>query len=48
MFEQIGRNYNWYPNTAIALCAISYDGLHEIPPEVTSATGLTVVWGPGV
>jgi hypothetical protein len=46
VFERIGRNYNWYPNTAIALCAISYDGLHEIPPEVASSTGLTVVWGP--
>lgn len=46
VFEQSGRHYGWYPSTAIALCAISYDGLHEIPIEVASSTGLTVVWGP--
>ena len=46
VFAHIGRNYDYYPNTALQLCAISYDGLHEIPIEVASSTGLTVVWGP--
>jgi hypothetical protein len=46
VFVHIGRNYDYYPNTALQLCAISYDGLHEIPPEVSSTTGLVVIWGP--
>ncbi|MFZ5637273.1 MAG: lipase family protein [Pseudomonadota bacterium] len=46
VFEQIGRNYDWYPNTAIALCAISYDDMGAIPGEVENQTGLKVVWGP--
>lgn len=46
VFAHIGRNYDYYPNTALQLSAISYDGLHEIPIEVSSTTGLTVVWGP--
>ncbi len=46
VFAHIGRNYDYYPNTALQLCAISYEGLHEIPIEVSASTGLTVVWGP--
>jgi hypothetical protein len=46
VFEQIGRHYDWYPNTAIALCAISYDDMSAIPNEVANQTGLKVVWGP--
>lgn len=46
VFEQIGRNHDWYPATAIALCAISYDDVSAIAGEVESQTGLKVVWGP--
>ncbi len=46
VFENIGRNYAYYPNTAIALCAISYDDMSAIPTEVANQTGLQVVWGP--
>jgi hypothetical protein len=46
VFEQIGRNYDWYPATSIALCAISYDDMAAIPGEVAQQTGLQVVWGP--
>ncbi len=46
VFENIARNYDFYPNTAIALCAIAYDRMSAIPAEVASQTGLQVVWGP--
>jgi Lipase (class 3) len=46
VFARIGRRYNYYPNTAIALAAIAYDHMNAIPGEVSSATGLQVVWGP--
>lgn len=46
VFDQIGRKYDWYPNTAIALCAICYDDMGAIPREVATQTGLQVVWGP--
>ncbi|MCG6904659.1 MAG: hypothetical protein LJE68_18460 [Rhodobacter sp.] len=41
-----GNPYNYYPNTAIGLCAIAYDDVAEIPPAVKSQTGLDVIWGP--
>lgn len=44
--EQIGRNYNHYPNTAIALSSIAYDAMAQITAETRSQTGLDVVWGP--
>jgi len=46
VFAHIGRGYDYYPNTAIQLCVISYGGMQDIPRQVSSATGLTVVWGP--
>ena len=46
VFDNIGRNYDFYPNTALQLCSIAYDGMSVIPGEVFSSTGLTVVWGP--
>ena len=46
VFDNIGRNYDFYPNTSIVLCAIAYDDMSVIPGEVASQTGLRVVWGP--
>lgn len=46
VFAFIGRSYDYYPNTAIQLCALSYGGMQHIPRDVLSTTGLTVVWGP--
>jgi lipase (class 3) len=38
--------YNYYPNTAIELCVISYDDMAAIPVNVKTKTSLSVVWGP--
>ena len=46
VFDNIGSNYDFYPNTSIALCAIAYDSMSAIHGEVSSQTGLRVVWGP--
>jgi hypothetical protein len=46
VFDTVGRNYDWYPNTAIALCAIAYDDMSAIAGEVAAQTGLQMAWGP--
>lgn len=46
VFAHIGHRYDYYPNTAVQLCAIAYDGMPDIPAAVSASTGLTVVWGP--
>jgi hypothetical protein len=46
VFAHVARNYDYYPNTAIQLCAISYAPMQAIPGEVSSSVGLRVVWGP--
>ena len=46
VFDNIGSNYDYYPNTAIGLCVISYSDIGSIAAEVASQTNLTVVWGP--
>lgn len=46
VMNQINSNPDYYPNTAIALCNISYDAPDEISPAVSAATNLDVVWGP--
>ncbi len=44
--DQINRDYNYYPNTAVELCVISYDDIDTIRHAVSHQTGLEVVWGP--
>ena len=46
VFELVGGSYNYYPNTAIELCVISYGDTSTIAPAVTANTDLSVVWGP--
>lgn len=46
VFDNIGRNYDFYPSTSIALCAIAYDDMLAIRGEISSQTGLQIVWGP--
>ena len=44
--ELVGASYNYYPNTAVALCVISYSDIGTIAPAVAQQTDLTVAWGP--
>lgn len=46
VFELIGSNYNYYPNTAVELCVFSYGDTPTIAPAVSAGTDLNVVWGP--
>jgi hypothetical protein len=46
VFELVGSPYNYYPNTAIALCVISYGDISTIAPAVSAQTDLSVAWGP--
>ncbi len=48
VFEQINRNYNYYPTTAIELCHISYYDQDKISKAVSAnkKLKLKVVWGP--
>lgn len=46
VFAHIGLRYDYYPTTAIQLCAIAYDSLAAIASAVSTSTGLAVVWGP--
>ncbi len=39
-------NYNYYPNTTIELCVISYSDINTIAGQVATNTNLQVVWGP--
>ena len=45
VFELVGGSYNYYPNTAIELCVISYGDTSTIAPAVTANTDLSGVWG---
>ncbi len=46
VFELVGSSYNYYPNTAVELCVISYGDTPTIAPAVAANTELSVVWGP--
>ena len=46
VFELVGSNYNYYPNTAVELCVVSYGATSTIAPAVSQQTDLSVVWGP--
>jgi hypothetical protein len=46
VFELAGSSYNYYPNTAVELCVVSYGDLSTIAPAVSANTDLSVVWGP--
>ena len=46
VFELVGSNYHYYPNTAVELCVISYGDTPTIAPAVSACTDLNVVWGP--
>jgi hypothetical protein len=46
VFAHVHRNYDYYPNTAIQLCATSYASMQDIAGTTLSSTGLSVVWGP--
>lgn len=41
-----GNSYNYYPNTMITLCVISYEDISDIASSVSSQTDWNVVWGP--
>ena len=45
VFKLVGGNYNYYPNTAVELCVISYGDTPTIAPAVSANTDLSVVWG---
>ena len=40
------NGYNYYPNTMITLCVISYDDISDIASSVARQTDWNVVWGP--
>ena len=44
--DRINSRYNYYPNTAVELCVISYDDIDTISHAVSHRTDLEVVWGP--
>lgn len=46
VMDLVGSSYNYYPNTAVALCVISYSDTGSIAAQVAQQTDVNVVWGP--